>query len=489
VEEQFYLFWPLTLVLLARLGKSAIFLGIVATGLLSLGAALWLQTQYPSAVFFLMPFRIFQFALGGALAFATIARRNVLSDAVLVTGLAAIIVVAVISNGEHSPFWQIAVVPPLAATAIIHSANSRLSLAVLGSKPFVWIGQRSYSIYLAHWPIIVLWKLATDYEFDLSESIAALVASIVAGALLFQFVEKPFRARPTQSSTFKGGVLAGVTLVGAGTIIGGAHYWGLDGYPGRVPAELRLAVSDLNPKWEARQSELRTGTCNQVVQEVQSAAFDVELCSNPPKGKLSYLIIGDSFGADAYLIFRRAYPEAYFGQVTIPGCHTRLPKRFDGQLHAECRKLYERAFFEFAANRNYDGVILSSNWQDGHYYRIDEMITALQRPDFKVIIVGQRVRFETTVPSIVSRAKSIRGANRDAQTSLTTEEFKINQVILDRFSDRAVIVDMMALACPDLCNVVSEAGEVLILDDAHISLAGADVLAQNLRSAMPDLPR
>jgi peptidoglycan/LPS O-acetylase OafA/YrhL len=66
--------------------------------------------------------------------------------------------------------------------------------AILGSKPMVWLGKRSYGIYLLHWPIFILftsyWGIHRS-RCDLAE----LVVALVAGGLSFKYIEEPFLRR------------------------------------------------------------------------------------------------------------------------------------------------------------------------------------------------------------------------------------------------------------------------------------------------------
>ena len=491
VEEQFYFIWPLFLLLLVKRGrargktKGVLIAGISVFGLLSLLGASFVSTTDASAVFFLTPFRIYQFALGALVACIGLSQKGWVSDVASAAGIVLIGCAALIGT-EASSMWLTAVMPAFGAAALIYGSHGTLSNLTLANAPATWLGQRSYSIYLAHWPIIVFWKMATDYSFSAMESWIAVGVSIVAGALLFQFVERPFRSRSGQSALFRNGVLAGVFTVGVGVLIVGAQFWRLDGVPSRIPAELAAATNNIATQWNVRKAKLRDGSCNQSFDSVDLAAFDEPGCTTPPAERDAFLILGDSFASDAYLIFTEAFPETYFGQISVPGCLLRLPAQIVKEKFRGCRALYEKGL-KIANSDNYDGVILSSNWAAGHYYRIEELIKKLERPDFRVIVVGQRLRFKDRVPNLIAGSFSARDANQKAFRLVVKQPGEVNSVILERFSERAEIFDMYRLQHEVIGRVLSDRGELLYLDDVHLSPAGAVELARVIRQSFPDL--
>jgi len=231
---------------------------------------------------------------------------------------------------------------------------------------------------------------------------------------------------------------------------------------------------------------LRTWRCNFPVNKLGSDDFDPAECATPPPQENAYLIIGDSFAADAYLIFSEAYPDTYFGQLTVPGCKLRMLKQIVAASRRRCRALYAQAY-QLAMSEKFAGVILSSDWQAGHYYRIDELINMLSRPNFRVIVVGQRLRFKERVPNIVARSLTISQANELAMRLIETGPEEVNRVIGERFADRAEFLDLYELQVNNLGRVVSDAGELMYLDDSHLSVAGARDMAWIVRNKFPDL--
>lgn len=486
VEEQFYLVWPGVLLLLLLGGRLTALWGVIFLGLISLIAAFWFLTIDPSAVFFLMPFRIHQFAVGAIIAIVGwLPSKNASSVASAAAFLGIIAVTAFVSNSSH--YFFSAILPACFAGILLLTSRSRFANSVLSMSIAVWVGRRSYSIYLAHWPIIVLWKLNSDLQFSLFEQIAALTVSVLAGAVLFELVENLFRFKPKQSYVRKRLSVLSTVVLGSTAITIGASYWGSNGYVDRVPIELQQAVGNGEEVWADRQQAVRDGICSHTTTSAQASNYNRELCSSPPKSGRSYLVVGDSFANDAMLVLKSAYPDLYFGQLTVPGCLLRLPKQFEPGEQTECRRLYEIAFEELLQNSNYDGVVLSSNWQDGHYYRINDLINSLQSKELDIILIGQRVRFRDRVPAIVASSESVKAAVAKANSLLRPDEFAINSTIVDRFSARVKVIDFIALSCPDTCDIITREGDLIYMDDSHFSLSGVDLIASRLKFRRPEL--
>lgn len=224
VEEQYYLVWPLLLLLVARAsrrrGCSFERLATPVLALLfavSLAASLWMTASAPFTAFYLTPFRAWEFALGGLLALAgPLALPLAAAEALGAAGLAAI-AASVVVFGPATPFpgWA-AILPVVGTTALIAAgdgpAPARISRA-LGSPPLFVLGQLSYSWYLWHWPLLVLVRArALGERALLRDAVVALVALGLA-ALTYRYVENTVRyGRPGPFRSTRGTLFAGFWL-------------------------------------------------------------------------------------------------------------------------------------------------------------------------------------------------------------------------------------------------------------------------------------
>ncbi|MDX2308697.1 MAG: acyltransferase family protein [Hyphomicrobium sp.] len=483
VEEQFYLVWPLLLLFCLRFGRTAAMAVMLALGLAAVAASLF-GGFAEETVFFMMPFRVHQFAVGALLALSGARFAGWFASIALVVGLAALGVLFSLVD-DKSGFILNSVAPALAAGLIITSAQSAAAERILASAPMLWIGRRSYSIYLVHWPIVVLWNMATDLELSATEQVAGLVASIALGAALYTLVEKPLRFRPGLADSDRQRSIAVVMAGLVGVLFVGAHYWGLRGFPERVPTELYAALSDINGGWKARMAELRTGKCNFTKDQVKPEQFDRTLCTVPRGARDALLVIGDSFGSDTYLVIRKAFPDLPIGQVTLPGCLLRMPARI---TNAEpCRRLYQLAIEDIALNGGYSAVVLAANWPEGRYEIVDELIAHFEKHGVPVILVGQHVRFAHPLPRLVGTSLTREQARTKAAASLLPTPARVNRELEKRFGSRTYFLDFMDLQCPSACTVFDPQGRLMYLDDSHVSLAGAAVLATRLKAKHPRL--
>ena len=170
VEEQFYLVWPTVILVAARYGRRALVVALVVLGLASLIAAQMLLSEAPNAVFYLMPFRAFEFAIGGLLSFVRPLPPGRLTTILFACGW-AMMLVSVAWFGENYPMPGVLSLVPAggAGLAILTGAGAPRWLLV---RPMVATGDLSYSLYLVHWPLVVFWK----YKFGLP-SLAPLRSS------------------------------------------------------------------------------------------------------------------------------------------------------------------------------------------------------------------------------------------------------------------------------------------------------------------------
>lgn len=197
VEEQFYVFFPFLLLLCYRYCRRNITLILVACAVLSLALAALLVQNKSVAVFFLSPFRAWELLVGSLLALNAVPKlksravREVLASA----GMLAIVAACFIYDSRTTFPGLAALAPVLGAAVIIHAGASGPSLVgcLLQWRPVVYVGLISYSLYLWHWPLIVLVRYAMGME-PISPYIPLLLSvSLMLGSFSYHFIEQPLR--------------------------------------------------------------------------------------------------------------------------------------------------------------------------------------------------------------------------------------------------------------------------------------------------------
>jgi peptidoglycan/LPS O-acetylase OafA/YrhL len=198
VEEQFYLFWPLLLLLGVRLmGTRRLWWLMAAIAAVSFTASLVLTDLEPPWAFYSLLTRAWQLALGGLIALGltkrlVLGRRLAMLAGALGMGL---IVAAVLLINESDPYPGFRALAPAvgAALLIIAGQNSEVaSSRVLGTRPMRWFGRISYSLYLWHWPLLILVPLAIGND-TLPVRVTLAVVAIGLAYVSTRVIETPFR--------------------------------------------------------------------------------------------------------------------------------------------------------------------------------------------------------------------------------------------------------------------------------------------------------
>ncbi len=242
VEEQFYILWPLVLVLAWRLGASrervgtgfshqrcdhkgsarGVWIALACALVASLAHMAWLMGRDVSAAFYIPTARFWEMLAGAALVWAE--RRGFAMPLRARHGL-SLIGLALLLGGLHFiteavPFpGAAALVPVLAAVMLIAAGPAALvNRFVLSLAPMRWLGQISYPLYLWHWPVLVLARTAGFV--DTRAMVVAVLAGVVLAWGTTRLVEPPLRFGGA-SRAKTGGLLAAMgVLAGLGLLAG-----------------------------------------------------------------------------------------------------------------------------------------------------------------------------------------------------------------------------------------------------------------------------
>ncbi|WP_067104533.1 MULTISPECIES: acyltransferase family protein [Microbulbifer] len=248
VEEQFYLGFPLLLCWLVARGRRSVLLGVVSVCVLSLGLSVWATKAQPFANYFLTPSRVWELGLGALIALGALppARRQWQAELAAGLGL-AMIFASVFFYDARTPFPGLAALLPCGGAAALIWAGGQGQTAtgrLLSWWPLVAVGLISYSLYLWHWPVLVLMRLlhgSTELPMELVAQ--AIFLSLLLGWASWRFVEAPFR-HPLPAGLSRRALIRtcgglATVIVAVALVINVAK-----GVPSRLPAELFATYRD-----------------------------------------------------------------------------------------------------------------------------------------------------------------------------------------------------------------------------------------------------
>ncbi len=388
IEEQFYFIWPVFLVLLMKTkNKFFILLTLVSMMMISLflnylfedghvnaiselsSRAAEFISDGRSTIFYLLPFRLYEFAIGAALVFISTYPINskIINEIIMLLGV-GFIGYPLLTFSEQTLFPSYnALAPCIGASLIIYSGNKSIYFSKLfTNKIAVWIGLISYSLYLVHWPIIVFWKYYTFETLTLPQSFLVIFTSISIAIMMYKYVEQPFRSKSSVTTKNKIITSSGFILFLCSlSFVSSANIWANKGWPWRIPTiphsqelvypetkEVRLTALDKKTKW--------------------TNAYTIETHKEDPK---QVLILGDSHaehlqGLAQYLsikydlsftFFTFTGCPAVFGTYKVYGAPTAITKESPKQI--KCRQ-QTKIWEEYVQNNKnkFDYVIISSRW-------------------------------------------------------------------------------------------------------------------------------
>ncbi len=207
VEEQFYLVWPALLAIAAfrrpRLGAGIVLAAVFAA---SLAASVLVTDASPSVAFYMLPTRAWELAAGGLLALG--AGRTIpaaVPQLVAATGratlglsawagLATIVATAVLLDPSVAYPGIVALLPTGGAVVLIAGGQQRFGPGwLLGLAPARFLGRISYSLYLWHWPVLVLGGLALGGTLAMGQTVGLVGIAVALAIATWAFVEEPFR--------------------------------------------------------------------------------------------------------------------------------------------------------------------------------------------------------------------------------------------------------------------------------------------------------
>lgn len=482
VEEQFYIVWPASLLVALTFsawrvnGEAArkrmlLLLGALFVG--SLVLSLYWGSAHPLWSFYLMPSRIWQFALG-ALLFVWVdgnvagkeqiaARRTVVS----VAGLALILGSAALlhRNMTYPGYW--ALLPSLGAALVIAGGSFPKPSAtdVVLSRPLlVWIGDRSYSWYLWHWPVLILGFAWLERPGPVVIT-GLVLLSLLLAALTYRYVELPFwkgrlsPVRPVRAIA--------ISLFAMAVTVSGFHFagstFGLDA--ARIK-KIEIARKD-GPGFYFH-------GCDSWYHNA-----DLKPCiANASNATRTAVLIGDSIGAQWFSLLPGVYktPGWRFIVLTKSSCPIVDEDFFYdriGRVFKVCNK-WRATAVDYLVSIKPDVIFIGSastygfsgkQWIGGS----DRILKRLSKAAGQIVILPGTEQLYMDGPSCLEKK------NKERCTRKTTPDSRVKtvagylQAAAMRYANVKVL-DLNDLVCPDgICAAQDDAGQIVFRDSVHLT--------------------
>ena len=199
VEEQFYLIWPIFILLISRLGVHKIKWAIFSVFTISLFFSIWQTQTSPIWAFYSLHTRAWELAAGALILFIPKSIKALLDKnqkILALIGLGLITYATIIFNSQ-TPFPGLfALLPVIGTFLLITSIGAwpKLMRQLSNNKTTQWLGAISYSLYLWHWPALLLPSIYLERALLASEKILCVIITIILAHLTYKFVEQPIRS-------------------------------------------------------------------------------------------------------------------------------------------------------------------------------------------------------------------------------------------------------------------------------------------------------
>jgi peptidoglycan/LPS O-acetylase OafA/YrhL len=284
VEEQYYVLFPLLLILGWKFFRKHLALVLGLAAILSFAAANWGLFHNPEFNFYLLPTRAWEILVGALAAFYMIEKKSannkyLLSELLGGAGFCLIVASVFLVGHDHMFHGVLYLLAPTLGTVlvILYSSGSTMVGKILGWSPFVGVGLISYSTYLWHQPLFSLARVYSKTPPGVTTYSVLLVLTFILAYVSWRFVETPFRNKEkfSRAAIFSFALVFSVAFASYGFYLDRSY-----GIISRIYDTSKITAADLDKRI------------------YNERVFQMKRDSFPPDGKLKLLVIGNSFGRD-----------------------------------------------------------------------------------------------------------------------------------------------------------------------------------------------
>lgn len=479
VELQFYLLWPLLLLIFFKIWRYF----ILSIAICSLLACEWAMNKDVDAAFYLLPFRIFEFCIGAlAFYFAAYKPTQITREKISFIGLAlTVFPLFIFDSTSHFPGIG-ALLSCLGVALIIHSGEGTSVQRILSVKPAIWIGALSYSLYLVHWPLIVIYKHSIGEPNGILVITLLLAGTFILASILFYFIEKPFRKRNETFLVSISGVY-GFTLVCMALV--GCVFVAIKQTDGTLWKQGKnLSNLDFETGMSSRLSLLNK-TCGE-------RGWDK--CYEPSQNKRNVMVLGNSHALDGFNTLLMAYPDNHYYLNALPGgCPPFIETdeniiKPDNPDRPHCLE-FNRNLFTEASFKNVDVVVISAlifKYRAEHIFRAVERINQITKGNVRVIVFGSYMGLKRDMLDLLNNEIDPRLERKYLTVFAPDEQLLRNGATKYNYtfiSQKELLCEGEQIqSCPLMFG-----DEPFTYDKNHLSFSTAKAMADKLRATKPHL--
>jgi peptidoglycan/LPS O-acetylase OafA/YrhL len=471
VEEQFYVVWPIFILLLSRYGKRAVFRGIAAVTFLSLLLSIYQTQTSPIWAFYSLPTRAWELGFGALLLFVPDTFwKNRFIPWFGVIGIA----LASFRFDEKTAFPGINALLPVVSTAILIGSIAiwpRALNDLSNNRIAQWLGAISYPLYLWHWPALVLPSSALGRPLRIRERIFCIILTIILAHFTSKYIEQPIRHKKIAGKKIYQ-FFAATTVISlvAGVIIS-------------FSSSSMITVKGTDYRFnlvEVMQKPAVYGDdCHSNYGETESG----ECTYGDLNSETTIVLYGDSHAAQWFPTLLKLVNEKGFKLVSLTksACPSvDVPRADQGAYkNVHCETWRDKSIKRIKQIRP-AAVILSSYqyftppsgysdknkwWKDGQ----ERLLSSLRGSSDHLIYISDTPKPLRDIPNCL--------ASRDVNSCNTTERTPVK--IIRGFE----IIDPTPWLCTKLCPAIQD-GYVVYRDSSHISVAAALALKPQLEAAL-----
>ena len=490
VEEQYYIVFPVLLLLIWRLNSRSVRSYLALFALLSLALCEYASRNYPAANFYLVPTRAWELLAGSLCAFSTL---KVASPARSFLGFAglAMIVVSIFLFDESTRFPSLYALVPVVGTVflILFGTRGTPVARILSMQILVGIGLISYSAYLWHQPLFAFARLRSLTEPGLPVMLFLTLLTLLLAYISWRFVELPFRRRgnpliPSRNVLLVSAAVGSIVFSTLGVF---GHLTA--GFPERQAGGIALGILE----HRTRANVGLHADCKDLLRQKSKCQT-----TNDP----SLLLWGDSFAMHLAEALTASDDTGSFVQYTKSSCAPVLGVSHFGARHSrkwaqECISFNDAVLEWLQSNDTVDLVVLSSPFgglihnpilsRDGNEFpkqsdpsllakRIKRTVEQIHELGRRVVIVSATPRSGWDIGQCAVR--SVIFGHPESICNFPLNHDSLYRQLISQVTGDVPVIWLSDMICPNShCHPIQE-GVFLYNDYGHLSYEGAEYLGR-----------